>query len=357
MPRQDSYGRMLRDAREREGYDLTTMARRLHIRPDILRAIEESDFDRMPAQGYTRNMIRAYARAVGLDQNRISGMYQDAVHLHETGRSRAGSYDDAPRRARSSTAPRSERDRRRPSGTQRSSRSARERTTRSSRRSGGYGFVGESRATARAATPGGYPSIYSDPRGAGRSLPSLPVWIIIAVVLVAIIIVLIVLFNSNKQAVEDVPDIPISGFSDTSNPEGEGSTDVADQPPTSALLSFSVEAGGRSWVEITQDDKTVLSEVISGPYDEEFEVTGTLTVRTANPDPVKLAVDGVDVQLARQSGSEYYAYTVDFSQILRAWQDEHGDSSSSSASSASSQSSSSSSSAQSPSSSSSQESS
>ncbi len=336
MPRQDSYGRILRDAREREGYDLTTMARRLHIRPDILRAIEECDFDRMPAQGYTRNMIRAYARAVGLDQNRISGMYQDAVHLHETGRSRAGSRDDDGRRPRSSrpSSQRSDRGRSRALTSDRTLRSSRE-SGRSARREQGYGYVGESRSTARAATPGGFPSIYSDPRGAGRSLPSLPIWIIIAVVVIAIIIVLIVLFNGNKQSVEEVPDIPISGFSDTSNPEGEASTDVTDQPPTSAKVTFSVEAGGRSWVEIVEDDSTVLSEVISGPYTEDFDVEGTLTVRTANPDPISLKVDDVDVQLTRQSGTEYYVYTVDFDEILRDWEEQHGGSSSSSASSSS----------------------
>lgn len=43
-------------ARERKGLDLSTAARKLRIRPDILRAIEEGDFARMPPRGYTSNM-------------------------------------------------------------------------------------------------------------------------------------------------------------------------------------------------------------------------------------------------------------------------------------------------------------
>ena len=51
MATQMSFGAILREARERRGLDLTTAARRLRIRPDILRAIEENDFSRMPPRG------------------------------------------------------------------------------------------------------------------------------------------------------------------------------------------------------------------------------------------------------------------------------------------------------------------
>ena len=66
-----TFGTILREARERKGYDLATAARRLRIRPDILRAIEEDDFSRMPPRGYARNMVNAYARLVGLNLSLI----------------------------------------------------------------------------------------------------------------------------------------------------------------------------------------------------------------------------------------------------------------------------------------------
>ena len=57
---QVSFGTVLREARERKGYDVQSAARRLRIRPDILRALENNDFSRLPARGYTRNMVNAY---------------------------------------------------------------------------------------------------------------------------------------------------------------------------------------------------------------------------------------------------------------------------------------------------------
>ncbi len=66
MARQTSFGEALAHARERKGLDLSTAARKLRIRPDILRAIEEGDFARMPPRGYTSNMVGAYARLVGI---------------------------------------------------------------------------------------------------------------------------------------------------------------------------------------------------------------------------------------------------------------------------------------------------
>ena len=71
----ESFGLRLKQAREACGFDIETLARRLHIRPDILESIESADFERMPASGYTRNMVRAYARTVGLNQNEICDLY------------------------------------------------------------------------------------------------------------------------------------------------------------------------------------------------------------------------------------------------------------------------------------------
>lgn len=82
-----SYSDIIRHERERRGIDLSEMSRRLHIRPDILNSIEKGDFDHMPARGYSKNMIRAYARALGLDERQISDMYLKEVQGHELGSS------------------------------------------------------------------------------------------------------------------------------------------------------------------------------------------------------------------------------------------------------------------------------
>ena len=86
MARQNSFGDMLRMGRERKGLDLSAAARKLRIRPDILRAIEEGDFARMPPRGYTSNMVGAYARLVGLNPTEVTRAYRDEAHQFETGR-------------------------------------------------------------------------------------------------------------------------------------------------------------------------------------------------------------------------------------------------------------------------------
>ena len=45
---QVSFGTALREARERRGMDINTAATRLRLRPDILFAIEDDDFSRLP---------------------------------------------------------------------------------------------------------------------------------------------------------------------------------------------------------------------------------------------------------------------------------------------------------------------
>lgn len=88
-------GQVLRETRERKGYDVSTVARRLRIRTDILKAIESNDFNNMPSRGYTRNMINAYARLLGLNPTEIVNMYLDEAYANQVKRARnkaAGSH-------------------------------------------------------------------------------------------------------------------------------------------------------------------------------------------------------------------------------------------------------------------------
>ena len=158
----------------------------------------------------------------------------------------------------------------------------------------GLGYVGQSQGSARGGAPStrGYSGLYGGSQGGGR-IPGFAIWIALAAVAVILIIVLVVLFNSNKQAVEEVPDIPISGLTDTSNPEGTVSADVVEKPPEKAVFKFSVASGKSSWIQITEDGsaETLLSEVVRGPFEESYDVTSSLTIRTANPSPITIEVE------------------------------------------------------------------
>ena len=68
---ESNFGNILREARERSGEDLMSVARKLRIRPDILESIEAGDLSNMPPRGYSRNMIIAYASYLGLNPTNL----------------------------------------------------------------------------------------------------------------------------------------------------------------------------------------------------------------------------------------------------------------------------------------------
>lgn len=83
-----NYGDVLRRARERHGISLDEVAQDLHVRTDILIALEDGDFSKIPPQGYSRNMIKSYARLLGLDAIKITNMFLDAEYSFQISRKR-----------------------------------------------------------------------------------------------------------------------------------------------------------------------------------------------------------------------------------------------------------------------------
>jgi cytoskeletal protein RodZ len=71
------FGEFLRAARERRGLTLQQLAQATKIPPRHLDAIEHGDLTAVPAGLYRRAEVRAYAKAVGLDQN------EAIAHLRE----------------------------------------------------------------------------------------------------------------------------------------------------------------------------------------------------------------------------------------------------------------------------------
>ena len=69
-------GRLLRDQREARGLDLAAVEKSLKIRRANLEAIEEGRFDKLPGAAYIPAFLRAYARHVGLDPEKVMTAYQ-----------------------------------------------------------------------------------------------------------------------------------------------------------------------------------------------------------------------------------------------------------------------------------------
>ena len=97
-PSPDGLGALLRDARERAGLDLATIAERTHVRKTYLQALEEEDLDSLPEDVYARNFLRLYARTVGVDADDALARFA-ALRAEPRGRSTGVFRTEAGQRA------------------------------------------------------------------------------------------------------------------------------------------------------------------------------------------------------------------------------------------------------------------
>jgi len=74
-------GKRLAKAREDAGMDLKAVASELHLRVEIIQALEAGDETALPAAAFVRGYVRSYARCVGLDDAAlVAGLPQAAEH-------------------------------------------------------------------------------------------------------------------------------------------------------------------------------------------------------------------------------------------------------------------------------------
>lgn len=342
-----TFGTVLQEARERKGYDLVTAARRLRIRPDILRAIEENDFSRMPPRGYTRNMVNAYARLLDLNPTEVTRMYLDEAYAYQVGRARADAQpsgfdmDDVSRsnRMRERTASQdASRDRQQSrQGTlgreHYDDRNAYGRTGYSQRVDGADRQRTENRSThpsRRTVLPNSqYTNFYAGPQASQGVRSKLPFIIAGVVILVVLIIILVFALGNGDEGEGDVPRVPVTGLEDSAQ-DTDGTEDDADSSqqetpaavePTKAVLSYTVASGFSPWIELYLDgsDAPYFAQAVVGPAEDSIDVSGTLMISTPQPDSVTVTVDGVAVELTDNNGYGVYEYTVDFPAILEQW--------------------------------------
>lgn len=69
-------GEILRQAREDKGLSLAQVEEATKIRSTYLQALEEDDFERLPAPVYVRGFLKNYAKFLGLDAEQILALYQ-----------------------------------------------------------------------------------------------------------------------------------------------------------------------------------------------------------------------------------------------------------------------------------------
>lgn len=72
-------GLELKSARERKGMSLNEAADALHLRPSIVDAIENGNYDLLPGQIFLKGYVRSYARLVGMDEERAISALQNQL--------------------------------------------------------------------------------------------------------------------------------------------------------------------------------------------------------------------------------------------------------------------------------------
>ena len=213
MASNTTFGAVLREAREHRGMDVQSIARQMRVRADIIRAIENNDFTRMPPRGYAKNMVATYARIVGVNQTTITRMYLEAANAYETGKMKNDS----------SRVPNM--------WSQRSSRGSSSRQVDDSPRRSSGRLMFDDRRDARGAARGNdhvhtsrrplspgspqYTNLYAAPQNVTQPRPKLPLLIGIGVIAVIIIIICVFVFGGKEsKPAQETPTVPITGLSD-----------------------------------------------------------------------------------------------------------------------------------------------
>lgn len=345
-----SFGSVLKEARISKGYELNTVSRRLRIRPDILEAIENSDFDRMPPRGYSRNMINAYARFLGLNANDVTRMYLDESYANQIGRAHQNAIENRYMHRNTSQAT-SRPGKRQPTNQFKAVSSTRQRvsdgtTGRNGRRiytdlpdEADQAPSARDRARARqnrtgdtmlhparreAVPDGKYVNLYANPaRGMGhapRSKVPIIIGVVVAVIILIVIISSIVSCSNNQQ---DVQNIPVTGIEENQeNNDQEGNTEPAAVAPTDFTLSYEVLDGKEAYIEVIVDGSTKEAGDVSGPASQSYTSSGKIKFVTSNPDKLVLKVNGEEQTLTANSRGVASA-TFSFEEILNQWYADH----------------------------------
>ncbi len=77
-------GSLLREEREKKGLSYSQVFEITRVRPHLLEALENEDWDRLPPPGFVTGLAKSYARALGLDEDEVVRVYQRDALTEET---------------------------------------------------------------------------------------------------------------------------------------------------------------------------------------------------------------------------------------------------------------------------------
>jgi transcriptional regulator with XRE-family HTH domain len=328
----ETFGDRLAEARIRKGLSIEQVSNILRIRSSIIDALESCTFSHMPLKGYSRNMVSSYARFLGLNSTDITEQFLREYREFERLQRRSHvTHIDEPE-AYSAIYPE-------PGTINRSTRS-RETVNMANRGKGSRSYWSTenpdalnrnidptSRRSARrndsrraTARDQGRPpnSIrnqhYTSSRPQGSLLSRMlapittrPVLLIVllAIVAVAVLVVWATLASNCARNNENL--LPVTGASSSStegiSEEQLGNSLEEIQAQTAQDARYGpfdlkiVVDGGASWLQVTVDGTTELANVIDGPWEQTYRVSGSAQVQSGAPSYVKVYRNGEEVPI------------------------------------------------------------
>ena len=72
-----SLGALLRKEREKKGFNYAQISQQTRMRPHFVEAIENEDWDLLPAPTLVKGFIKSYARVLSLDEERLLDLYRE----------------------------------------------------------------------------------------------------------------------------------------------------------------------------------------------------------------------------------------------------------------------------------------
>lgn len=79
--REVNIGSLLKNERKKKGLGYSEISEITCLRPHILKALENEDWEDLPSPVFVTGFIRSYARALGLDEGELVGLYHKTVPL------------------------------------------------------------------------------------------------------------------------------------------------------------------------------------------------------------------------------------------------------------------------------------
>jgi cytoskeletal protein RodZ len=95
-------GEILAEGRTLKGVSIADASEHTRIRSAFLTALEQSDYDALPAIGHTKGFVISYAQYLGLDSNALAAQIADEIRAREPEKTR-GAFDRASQTDRTST--------------------------------------------------------------------------------------------------------------------------------------------------------------------------------------------------------------------------------------------------------------